>query len=291
MGFPSMTRFRSNAVALSPVDQEAARAVEAERTVLGGLMMGGADAWVKVRGLVSAGDFSRADHRLIFAAAAAVAEEHGAADSVLVLIKLGATLEAAGGREYIAQLIEETPSAAVIDAHARIVRDYANRGKVADITERIAAKARLGLAAADAIEEAQQQLRSVDLGQQARPLDLTPTAAWAARPRPAPREWVLEGLIPAGKVTSLLGNGGLGKTLAAIQIGLHVAVGRPLFDLAVSGGLVLGVFCEDDEDELDRRLRDACAAEGVDLADTDRLIYRSREGQDSVLCTFERDHL
>lgn len=282
-----MTRCRSSAVAVSPVDQEAARAAEAEMALLGGLMLGDAGTWPRVRDLVTAAHFSRADHRLIFTAIEAVIAEHGAADSVLVMLKLGAQLEAAGGRAYVAQLVADTPSAAVIDAHAKIVREYANRGKVADITERIAAKTRLGQSAAESREQVQAELAKLDLGREPLPLEMV--SQWDGEPEPGPRDWVVDGLIPAAKVTSLIGTGGGGKTLVALQFGMHVSMGRSIFGLAVKGGPVLGIFCEDDKAELNRRLRAACAAEEMTLADVDQFAAVSREGQESVLCSFERD--
>jgi RecA-family ATPase len=131
----------------------------------------------------------------------------------------------------------------------------------------------------------------MDLGQGTKPLPLVPISSWAHAPEPPPRDWIWEGLIPAGKVTSLLGNGGTGKTLLALQIGLHVAMGRPLFNVPIKGGPVLGIFCEDDVDELRRRLASACAAERIDMEEASGLIAMSREGEDSVLCEFKRDHI
>lgn len=286
-----MTTYRSNAVVSSTVDHEATRAAECEGVVLGALLRDSVVAWPLVKDVVNASHFSRVDHRMIFAALAALMTRENRADPYLAINELGDQLEAVGGSEYIATLYENQLTAANADAYARILRDYANRTKVVDITSGVAARTRLGGSAADAIEEARRQLDEIDLGQTAKPLATPMVAEWAGRPEPQPREWVLDGLIPAAKVSSLLGNGGLGKTLLALQIGLHVSLGRPLFDVKVSGGPVLGIFCEDDEDELNRRLRSACAAERVDIGDVDRFAAISREGQDSILCTFERDHM
>jgi RecA-family ATPase len=52
---------------------------------------------------------------------------------------------------------------------------------------------------------------------------------------------------------------------------------------------VLGLFCEDEEEELDRRVRAACAAENIELENVDDFIALSRDGDNNVLCTFDHD--
>jgi hypothetical protein len=122
-------------------------------------------------------------------------------------------------------------------------------------------------------------------------LELEPVAQWAARPAPALRDWIIEGLVPARRPTSFLADGGLGKTTIAVQIGVHVAVERALYGLAVAGGPVLGIFCEDEAEELHRRVIAACAAEALDLADVTRFVAMCRDGEDNVLCTFENERM
>ncbi len=277
-------------VAVSTVDREANEAAESERELIGSLLRNSAIAWPLVKDIINATHLTRADHRLIFGTIADLMNEKGVADAVLVIDRLGDQLEAAGGRDYIVEIYANSLSGVNADAYARIVRDYADRSKVVSIMERTAARARLG-SAADAVEDGRRELDKINLGAAAKALVVAPAARWAASAPPKPREWVIEGLIPAGRVTSLFGNGGLGKTLLALQIGLHVSLGRQLFDIGVTGGPVLGIFCEDEADELNRRLRSACAAEGVELADVERFYALSRDGEDSYLCTFEHDHI
>ena len=84
-------------------------------------------AWDNVADVVIAEQLYRADHRHIFAAIAALLERDQPADAITVrdyLEQLG-DLDAAGGAEYIARIVEETSSAANIRAYAEIVRDKA----------------------------------------------------------------------------------------------------------------------------------------------------------------------
>jgi len=99
---------------------------EAEQSLLGGLMLDTA-AWEKVADVVSAGDFYRKDHRLIFAAIAALAEDGHPCDVVTVCEHLDnrGELQQAGGLEYVAILANETPGAANAKAYANILRERA----------------------------------------------------------------------------------------------------------------------------------------------------------------------
>jgi RecA-family ATPase len=61
--------------------------------------------------------------------------------------------------------------------------------------------------------------------------------------------------------------------------------------LDIAGGPVVGIFCEDETDELKRRTRAICEVEGIDLAVLDNLHLLSRDGHDNVITTFEKDRI
>ncbi len=98
--------------------------IEAEQSLLGGLMLDH-KAWDKVADVVTADDFYRKDHRLIFAAIASLADGANPSDVVTVSEHLDnrGELEAAGGLEYLATLANETPGAANARSYARILRE------------------------------------------------------------------------------------------------------------------------------------------------------------------------
>ncbi len=109
--------------------------VEAEQAVLGGLLLDNA-AWQRLDGLLAAGDFYRHDHKLIFEAITNLAERGEAFDIVTVAERLndaGSSVEA-GGMAYLGELVGLTPSAANIEAHARIVGDRALRRRLLALT-------------------------------------------------------------------------------------------------------------------------------------------------------------
>ena len=124
------------------------------------------------------------------------------------------------------------------------------------------------------------------------PLEVEPASLLAERDPPPARDWICEGLgLPAGRVTSLIGNGGFGKSTVAHQIALATALSRPIFGLPVSGGPVFGLFCEDEQTELDRKTRTICTADGTDLGLLDSAYLLSRDGKDNILCAFDHDQI
>jgi replicative DNA helicase len=100
--------------------------VEAEQSVLGGLMLDN-DAWLQVAEKISVTDFYRRDHANIFRGIEALANEGKPYDIVTLAewLESHELLASSGGLAYLAQLADNTPTAANIAAYADIVRDRA----------------------------------------------------------------------------------------------------------------------------------------------------------------------
>ncbi len=116
--------------------------VEAEQSVLGGLLLDN-EALDKIADLLSAGDFYRHDHRLIFEHIAKLIEHNKPADIVTVAESLdnAAELSAVGGLAYLGALAQNTPSAANIRRYAEIVRERAVMRKLVEVGSGIAESA------------------------------------------------------------------------------------------------------------------------------------------------------
>ncbi|MGE4658975.1 MAG: replicative DNA helicase [Gammaproteobacteria bacterium] len=116
--------------------------VEAEQSLLGGLMLDGR-AWDQVADVVVTEDFYRADHRAIFSAVADLVADDEPPDAVTVgeHLQRQAQLEPAGGNDYLGRLVRDTPSAANIRAYAKIVRECAMLRQLIEIGGDIAASA------------------------------------------------------------------------------------------------------------------------------------------------------
>jgi len=108
--------------------------VDAERAVLGGLMLDNL-AWERIADLVTADDFYRHDHRLIFNAIGELAEKSQPLDAVTVseYLDRNQQLEQMGGLSFLGQLAKDTPSAANIRAYADIVRERALLRKLIEV--------------------------------------------------------------------------------------------------------------------------------------------------------------
>ena len=100
--------------------------VEAEQAVLGGVLLDN-DAWDRIAGIVNGAHFYRSDHRVVFDAVSGLCEEGRPCDAVTVAERLDrdGQLDTVGGLAYLAELAENTPSAANIVAYAEIVRERA----------------------------------------------------------------------------------------------------------------------------------------------------------------------
>lgn len=108
---------------------------------------------------------------------------------------------------------------------------------------------------------------------------------------PKPREWIVPDWIPKGVVSSLSGDGGMGKTLLAQQLLYAAGIGGKWLGLDIPAIRGLGVFCEDDEDELHRRHNSIKADLGHTVGNpfTDTWIW-PRVGYDNLLVTFDKDN-
>lgn len=100
---------------------------------------------------------------------------------------------------------------------------------------------------------------------------------------PPPRQWHVEGLIPANQVTMLGGDGGVGKSLLALQLAIGTATGKQWIGHHPKAGRAIYLSAEDDKDELHRRVADIAATEGTGMADLGDLILRSLAGEDALL--------
>ena len=103
---------------------------------------------------------------------------------------------------------------------------------------------------------------------------------------PPPRRFVVGGWLPVPCLSSCYGGPGIGKSMIAQQLATCVVAGREFFGCAVARSPVLGIFGEDDSEELQRRqwrINQACGLKFADLAD---LHLEGAAGLDNMLCGF-----
>jgi RecA-family ATPase len=100
---------------------------------------------------------------------------------------------------------------------------------------------------------------------------------------PRPRQWLVPDWIPDRVATLLYGDGGTGKSLLALQLMVAAASGSPWLGLPVDKRRVFGLFCEDEEDEVHRRLVAVVDAAGLGFDALDALAWTSLVDQDGIL--------
>ncbi|MBC86987.1 MAG: replicative DNA helicase, partial [Bdellovibrionaceae bacterium] len=113
--------------------------IDAEKSVLGGLMLE-EEAWTEIVEIISEDDFYKPAHKKIFHAIQALNHKSQASDLVTVsnfLMESG-ELEMVGGPAYLAELLDDTPSAANIASHAQIVADKSTVRRVIHVGQDIA---------------------------------------------------------------------------------------------------------------------------------------------------------
>lgn len=138
--------------------------VDAEQAVLGGLMLDNT-LWHIVRELVSPEDFYRREHRAIFSAMCAQADESQPIDVLTLAETLSDTenLDDAGGIDYLGALVNSTHSTANLEAYAKIVQERAILRRLISAAHAIADNGynTEGRSGAEIVAEAQTRLLSV----------------------------------------------------------------------------------------------------------------------------------
>jgi replicative DNA helicase len=116
--------------------------VEAEQSVLGGLMLNN-DAWLNVADILTARDFYRAPHQIIFEAMASLANANEPLDAVTLSEALSSRglLDKAGGISFLAEIAETTPGASNVLAYAQIVRERSTLRQLISAANKIAESA------------------------------------------------------------------------------------------------------------------------------------------------------
>lgn len=222
---------------------------EAEQSLLGGLMLD-QRAWDQVADVISADDFYRHDHRLIFETIGTLAERDQPADAVTVSEQLEreGELAAAGGLDYLAQLVQETPSAANIRAYGQIVRQRAMLRDLIQIGGDIASSAHEseGRSVEELVDLAEQKVfdiadRGQRRGQGFRPLKEVVSDSIDRLDKLSRAEGDITGIptgytemdektagLQRGDLIVIAGRPSMGKTSLAINIAENAAIGHQI---------------------------------------------------------------
>ncbi|HEY7896077.1 MAG TPA: replicative DNA helicase [Gemmatimonadaceae bacterium] len=136
---------------------------EAETAVLGAMLMD-QDAILRATEHVDDTMFYREGNRRIFRAMVAIVERGEVVDPLILADELArrGDLEMAGGKDYIAFLVDAVPTSANVEYHARIVKEKALQRRLIETCTALITQAYEGRStAADLLDEAEQRVFQV----------------------------------------------------------------------------------------------------------------------------------
>jgi hypothetical protein len=226
----------------APTDpHEAANApphsTEAEQGVLGGLLLDNG-AWPHAAELLSAQDFYRFEHRLIFSAIGQLIAAGQAADVLTVAAQLQALgmAEEAGGTAYLNALAASVPSAANVRRYAELVRERAQLRRLIAAADRIRSEAYETGANA-----AQVQAHALEVFADADAVAPNTFKDWpdgritgCFDTEPPDVQWSFRQRLLAGRGHVLPGIGGSSKTRVLYHLGTGSVLGHLPWDWEVS---------------------------------------------------------
>ena len=103
-----------------------------------------------------------------------------------------------------------------------------------------------------------------------------------------PREWIVRGWIPTRKVTLLQGDGGLGKSPLMQQLQSSCATAFPWLGLGVEECTSIGVYTEDEEQDLKERQAAIDEVYGCACVETGKMHLFPRVEEENELVVFDR---
>lgn len=245
--------------------------IDAERSLLGGVLLDREAPLKDLFTLCPAADFYRDAHRKVAEAVVSLAEDAISVDRVTVSERLTerGDLEQVGGSDFLEQLESYVPIAANLAYYAKIVHDKARARRLIEAASSVV---QLGYDqhgdVSDFITEADKRIKSVvEDGRKKLPA-LHTRAIQISRElltkTPPPRRFMLidagtgRGVCLRGKAGLFAAAGGTGKSSVFGQLAISLATGLTLFGpggwAPVDEMRVLLLAGEDDREELERRL-------------------------------------
>lgn len=120
------------------------------------------------------------------------------------------------------------------------------------------------------------------------PLRVVDASDFEGKPVPE-RDWLIPQMLLRRSVTLVNGDGGVGKSLLMMQLQVAAALGETWLGLPMpeEGLTSFALYCEDDEDEVQRRLADVLRFYNASFSDLHgRVLFMSRVGEINELMTF-----
>jgi replicative DNA helicase len=215
---------------------------EAEQAVLGAMLID-QDAALKAAQLLSDTAFYRDGHRRMFRAMLVLLEKGDVVDPLMLrdTLQRRGDFEAAGGMDYLAELLDVVPTAANVEYHCRIVRDRALRRRLIEAGTKIVQTAYEGPEEVDALlDGAEQRIFDVSFQRSSQEAVRLKSLVWDTMERIEARHHgeesihgVLTGFTDLDKLTNgfqqsdliiVAARPSMGKSSFCLNIATHAAV-------------------------------------------------------------------
>ncbi|HMU61128.1 MAG TPA: replicative DNA helicase [Gemmatimonadales bacterium] len=228
---------------------------EAEQAVLGAMLLD-QDAALLATELVQDEMFYREGNRRLFRAMVALVERRTVIDPVTLREELGrrGELDAVGGPDYLADLVDAVPTAANLEYHARIVKDKAILRRLIETSTGIITEAYDGRAtASDLLDKAESRIFQISQDRGSEGFSRLKEMLWPTMERIEALQrsgksitGVPSGFVDLDKLTSgfqpselviVAARPSMGKTAFCLNIATHAAVegeGVAIFSLEMS---------------------------------------------------------
>ncbi len=268
--------------------------LEAEKAVLGGIIIDNA-TFHKVCKNLRPEHFVLKAHGEIFVACRALIEAGKVADPITLEAALSenGALADAGGPPYIAELAHSGAGAIHTGQYVEIVRGTATKRDIIGMGDALITQAYDGgTEPTDILRDhaaafgrlASECPDAVHIGGAIE--GLIEPITLDGEPVPA-RRWLVDGWIPHGEVTVLAGDGGVGKSILDMQLLTCAAIGKDWLGQRTEPCKAIGIFCEDDADELHRRQDAINRHYGIGFADLQNMLWCCRKGQENALMAWQ----
>ena len=218
---------------------------DAELGLLGCLLIDGAHAGLPAVSALSPEDFAHQGAGLVFRAMRALYTEGAHIDPFTLSnhLELHGDLETAGGKDFIAELIDVVPTDAGVVEYARIILDAAQRRALARAARELGELAHTSpLTPVDLARYAQTRLSLFEraVGGASR-FGLFDAGELAALPRPS---WLIDGVLPSQALAVVIAAPKSLKTFLALDWCCHIVLGLDWHNRRVRRGPVVYVYAE-----------------------------------------------
>ncbi len=203
--------------------------LDAERAVMGAMLLNDPDAIDAARSLLTAESFYSGQHRHVWTAICHLNDRGEAADQITVtaeLTKMG-RLEEAGGIVAVSQLAGEVGTSANIEHHARLVADAHVRRSLIVRASQLATRAYDPAVSVEDLISAENVLVS----EKPEARNGLPALRCLTEVQPEKVEWLWHPRIPLGRLTALEGDPGEGKSFLALAVATALSIGHSLPDV------------------------------------------------------------